>query len=165
MGGEATLEEGLNGHYKLVRTWEHESELKPEQEVKEYSTEQAGRSNKLEIIERDDKRFQKRTGSYTQQYRYHDQFLYSNQAEDFTTVQLPSSQDIFDNLDDDNDVGVKFFADRVPQGLRSLGWTMLSAGMGTQLQQRDGEGEESWQVRQSAGNWGQATGGWHSSSR
>jgi hypothetical protein len=154
MGSESTIEEDPNGSYKLVRRWEHESELQPDQKVKEYSNENSGFSNKLEVIERDGKRFQKQSGSYTQQFRYQDRFLYSNGSEEFQNVQLPSSQEIFDSLEDDTDVGVKVYADRVPQGLRTLGWSMLSAMVGTQLQRQDSEDEESWKFRQAASNWG-----------
>jgi hypothetical protein len=154
MGEQATIEEGVNGHYKLVRAGGNESELQPEQEVTEYSNERPEYSNKLEIIERDGRRFQKQSWSWTQQYRYHDRFLYSGQTEEFVDARLPSSQEIFDSLEDDNDVGMKIYADRVPQGLRTLGWSMLSAMAGTQLQRQDTEGEESWQMRRSAANWG-----------
>ena len=153
MGDLATIETGVDGHYKLVRAWEHESELQPEQEVKEFSNERPGYSNKLEVIERDGKRFQIQSGSWTQQFRYHDRFLYSSQSEEFVDTRLPSSQEIHDSLDDDSDVGMKIYADRVPEGLRTLGWSMLSAMLNTQLQRQDAEGEESWQMRRSAGNW------------
>jgi len=154
MGDQATIEEGPNGFYKLVSWWESESELQPDQEVKEYNNDSPGFSNKLEVIERDGKRFQKKSGSLTQQYRYYDRFLYSNRAEEFKEVQLPSSQEIFDSMDDNNDVGMRVYADRVPQGLKTLGWSMLNAIVGTQLQRQDDEAEESWQFRRAASDWG-----------
>jgi hypothetical protein len=104
-GNQATLEELGGGHYKVVRKWEYESELQPDQDVTEYNNQRPGFSNKLEVIERDGKRFQKVSNSYTEQYRYQDRFLYSNAAEDFTEVTLPGSQEIFDSLNDNNDVG------------------------------------------------------------
>jgi|GEM_PF-6069627 len=153
-GSQATLEQSGNGLYKVVMKWEFESELQPGQEVNEYNNESPGRSNKLEVIERDGKRFQKSSGSYTEQYRYQDRFLYSNAAEDFTSVTLPDSQEIYDSLSQDNDAGIRLYADRIPQGLRTMGWSMLSAMVGTQLQRQNSEGEESWKFRQSAGKWG-----------
>jgi len=81
----------------------------------------------------------KQTGHNTQQYRYLDRLLYSNRGENFPTLELPSSQDIFDSLEGDSDVGVRIYADRIPQGMKSLGWNMLNAAMGTQLQQRGNE--------------------------
>ncbi len=155
-GNQTTFEELGDGHYKVVMTWEFESELQPDQKVNEYNNESPGRSNKLEVIERDGKRFQKSSGSYVEQYRYQDRFLYSNAAEDFTDVTLPVSQEIFDSLNENNDFGIKVYADRVPQGLRTMGWSMLSAMVGTQLQRQDGEGEgeESWKLRQTASDWG-----------
>jgi hypothetical protein len=35
-----------------------------------------------------------------------------------------------------------------------MGWSMLSAMVGTQLQRQDSEGEESWKLRQAASKWG-----------
>lgn len=153
-GNQTTFEELGNGHYKVVMKWEFESELQPDQEVNEYNNESPGRSNKLEVIERDGKRIQVSSGSYTEQYRYQDRFLYSNAAEDFTDVTLPTSQEIFDSLNTNNDVGIRIYADRIPQGLRTMGWSMLSAMVGTQLQLQNSEGEESWKFRQAAGKWG-----------
>lgn len=153
LGETATLKEDSNGVYTLTRHSEHESELAPDQEVQEYNNEGAGYSSKLEIVERDGKRYQKQSWTYTQQFRYQDRFLFSNSAIDFSDVRLPAAQDIYDSLGDSNDFGVRIYADRVPPGLRTMGWSLLNATMGTQLQQQDSEGDESWQMRQAGGNW------------
>lgn len=152
-GDQATLDE-QNGVYRLTRMWESESEIPEGADVKEYDNKGPGYSNSMKVVERDGKRFQKYTGSFTQQYRYQDRLLYSNRADDFSTVKLPSSQEIFKSLEGDSDVGMKIYADRVPVGLRNMGWGMLSAMMGTQMQQQNSESDESAQMKQSAGNWG-----------
>lgn len=152
MGGEATLEED-NGVYRITRSSEHESEISADQKVEEYTREGPGYSSKLEIVERDGKRYQKQSWSFTQQYRYHDQFLYSNRAADFSAVKLPSAEEIYNSLSDGKDFGVKIYADRIPPGLRTMGWSLLNATLSTQLQQQDTEGDESAHARQTAGNW------------
>ncbi len=153
-GGSATLEEDGNGLYRIVRYNEYESEIQPDQEVQEYENEGPGYHNRLEIVERDGKRYQKQSWQFTQQYRYHDRFLYSNHAADFSSVNLPTAQEIYDSLDANSDFGVRIYPDRVPPALRTMGWNMLNAMVGTQLQQRDSEGGEWSQLRSTAGTWG-----------
>ena len=153
-GEQATMEEDANGLFRIVNRWDYESEIQPDQKVVESTQEFPGYSYKTEIIERDGKRFMKQTGHNSEQYRYQDRLLYSNRGKTFSTLELPSSQDIFDSLEGDSDVGVKIYADRIPPGMKSLGWNMLNAAMGTQLQQRDNEATDWAAVRRSAGNWG-----------
>ena len=95
--------------------------------------------------------------STTQYFRYFDGLLYNSSYGALTDVSLPTSQEIQAGFLEKSDTGVKLYADRVPQGIRTLSWNMLNATMGTQLQQRDSEDNLTWQMRKSAGQWGLAT--------
>jgi hypothetical protein len=71
-------------------------------------------------------------------------------------MELPSASSITMSVSASNDMGFDAYLDRVPIGIRQLGWNMLSAAVGTQLQQRDDEPETTYNMRRSSGDLGLA---------
>jgi len=65
---------------------------------------------------------------------------------------LPTAEGIRSAIDGSTDVGFKAYLDRIPLGMRQLGWSMLSAAAGSQLQQRDNESETNYNMRRSSGD-------------
>ena len=108
------------------------------------------------LIEENGKKFQEYSSTSTSYFRYHDGFLFESQTNALHTMNLPSGDSL--RQMDNADVGgeVVFHPDRIPMGLRMLGWNALSTAAGAELQQRDEEPEQDYAVRRSAGDAGLA---------
>ena len=108
------------------------------------------------LIEENGKKFQEYSSTNTSYFRYHDGFLFESQTNALHTMNMPSGDSL--RQMDNADVGgeVVFHPDRIPMGLRMLGWNALSTAAGAELQQRDEEPEQDYAVRRSAGDAGLA---------
>ena len=115
-----------------------------------------GWKNEQKIIEKDGKKFLQQNQSYTQFGRYYDNVLYKAAFEELLEMELPTSGSVTTSISSENDLGFDAYLDRIPVGIRQLGWNMLSAAIGTQLQQRDDEPETSYNMRRSSGDLGLA---------
>jgi hypothetical protein len=115
-----------------------------------------GSNGEGKIIEENGKTFQEYSSTSTNYFRYHDGFLFESQTNALHTMNLPSGDSL--RQMDNADVGgeVVFHPDRIPMGLRMLGWNALSTAAGAELQQRDEEPEQDYAVRRSAGDAGLA---------
>ncbi len=108
------------------------------------------------LIEENGKKFQEYSSTTTSYFRYHDGFLFESQTNALHEMNLPSGDSL--RQMDHADVGgeIVFHPDRIPMGLRMLGWNALSTAAGAELQQRDEEPEHDYAVRRSAGDAGLA---------
>lgn len=115
-----------------------------------------GWKNEQKIIEKDGKKFLQHNHSHTQYCRFYDNVLYKAGFEELLEMELPTAGSITTSISSENDLGFDAYLDRIPVGIRQLGWNMLSAAIGTQLQQRDDEPEASYNMRRSSGDLGLA---------
>jgi hypothetical protein len=92
----------------------------------------------------------------TTYFRYADGLLFEAYFEELLTMSLPTGDDVSSAIRDTNDMAFAAYLDRVPAGIRTLGWNMLTSAIATQLQQRDGELDIDYNARRSAGDLGLA---------
>lgn len=108
------------------------------------------------LIEEDGKKFREHSSTSTSYFRYHDGFLFESQTKALHTMNLPSGDSLRQMENADVGGEVVFHPDRIPMGLRMLGWNALSTAAGAEMQQRDEEPEQEYVVRRSAGDAGLA---------
>ena len=108
------------------------------------------------LIEENGKQFREYSSQSTSYFRFHDGFMFESQTKALHTMKLPSGDSLrqMDNADVNGEV--TFHPDRIPMGLRMLGWNALSTAAGAELQQWDGESDVDYAVRRSAGDAGLA---------
>ncbi|MEZ6060506.1 MAG: hypothetical protein R3C19_09105 [Planctomycetaceae bacterium] len=155
-GGERTSLTGADGKYKVVRSWSWKNELPEGQDPPEmnFGGDRRGFVRTSEVIEEDGKRYHQQTQTWTRMYRYEDGFLFEADFEELHTMPLPTAETIVGGVSTANDLGGEAFSDRIPLGIKQLAWNMLNATLSTQLQQRDDEGPETFDLRRSAGEVG-----------
>jgi len=85
-------------------------------------------------------------------FRYSDGFVFESTSDGLKTAELPSSDSLrqLDNAEVHSEV--VFYPERVPEGIKQLGWGMISAGIGTDLQQRDEELDSDYELRRTTGD-------------
>jgi len=105
------------------------------------------------IVEIDGRRF--RTNSYTntRYYRYHDGFMFTGDSDVVWEMNPPSTAVLRDQNDGELNGQLSFYPDRIPMGFRQLGWDVLNAAAGTELQQHDDEPVTDYAWRRA---WGKA---------
>ena len=108
------------------------------------------------LIEENGKQFREYSSQSTSYFRFHDGFMFESPTKALHTMKLPSGDSLrqMDNADVNGEV--TFHPDRIPMGLRMLGWNALSTAAGAELQQWDGESDVDYAVRRSAGDAGLA---------
>jgi hypothetical protein len=85
-------------------------------------------------------------------HRVYDHFLFEGESERLFTMTLPSAADISAGLKETSDLGFTVHLDRIPPAVRQLGWTMLASGIGSQIQQYDGESDTRYNMRRGSGD-------------
>ena len=108
------------------------------------------------IVEKDGKKFIETTNSMTEYCRLFDNVLYKAAFEEVLEMELPSADSVTSSVSSSNDLGFDAYLDRIPVGIRQLGWNMLTAAVGTQLQQHDDESDTTYNMRRSSGDLGLA---------
>lgn len=108
------------------------------------------------IVEKDGKKFIETNNTMTEYCRLFDNVLYKAAFEELLVMELPSSDSVTSNVSSSNDLGFDAYLDRIPIGIRQLGWNMLTAAVGTQLQQHDDESDTTYNMRRSSGDLGLA---------
>ncbi len=108
------------------------------------------------IVEKEGKKFVEKSQSMLNLFRFHDNMLYEGAFDGLFTMELPSADAITSGVDGSTDLGFDAYFDRIPHGIRMLGWNMLTAAVGSQLQQRDDELETSYAMRRNSGDMGLA---------
>ena len=106
------------------------------------------------IQEKDGKKFIVSTSTHRSFYRVYDQFLYEGDSLKLFNMTLPTAADISSGINESNDLGFSIYLDRVPKAMRELGWSMMSSGIGAQMQQHDGETDTSYNMRRASGDLG-----------
>ena len=113
------------------------------------STDSTGR-----IVEENGRRFRDTSYTVTTYVRYHDGFMFTGNTAMLWDMNLPSTAVLRDENDAELNGQLSFYPDRIPLGFRQLGWDLLNAGVGTELQQYDGEAEVDYAWRSAYGKAG-----------
>lgn len=116
----------------------------------------SGWKNEQKVVEKDGKKYLETTNSMTEYCRFFDNVIYKATFEELLEMELPAASFVTSSVSTSNDMGFDAWLDRVPVGIRQLGWNMLTAAAGTQLQQRDDEPETTYNMRRSSGDLGLA---------
>jgi hypothetical protein len=111
-----------------------------------------GRKFQQKIVEKDGVKHVEQTTTMQTLFRYHDSVLYEADFDDLFEMTLPSADAIAQAVDGSTDLGFQAYLDRVPLGMRQLGWNMLGAAAGSQLQQRDDEPDSAYNMRKTSGD-------------
>ncbi len=155
-GDQGSLEDLGNGCFKVQYRSESTYELPPGADEKQYTNnnpqQPRGYEFSQQIVEKDGVKMVQHRQVITNLFRYHDTMLYEAGFEDLFTMELPTAEGIRSAIDGSTDVGFKAYLDRIPLGMRQLGWSMLSAAAGSQLQQRDDESDTAYNMRRSSGD-------------
>jgi len=160
-GPDCVMEELPNHCYRIQSAYSYSSPLPPEMDESQYENDIAaiqprGYQVTQKIVEKDGIRQLEHKTIVTSLFRYHDRILYEADFEELFEMQLPSAEAIASGVDGSRDLGFNAYLDRVPQALRQLGWNMLTAAVGSQLQQQDEESDTSYRMRKSSGDLGLA---------
>ncbi|MEZ6035469.1 MAG: hypothetical protein R3C17_20425 [Planctomycetaceae bacterium] len=159
-GENGYLEDLGNGCFKSGYRYSNSSPL-PEGVDESLVTANNGRQNgrwknEQKIVEKDGKKFIETTTSMTEYCRIVDNVLYKAAFEELLAMELPSAASVTSSVSGSNDLGFDAYLDRIPIGIRQLGWNMLTSAVGTQLQQHDGESDTAYNMRRSSGDLGLA---------
>lgn len=84
-------------------------------------------------------------------YRYLDNLMYSGDGEQVWNMTLPGRDGVLADATDSVDYGAEVYLDRIPMGLKSMGWSFLFGTLSTEMQQRDGEPEVDYNFRSASG--------------
>ncbi|MCP4784626.1 MAG: hypothetical protein GY903_21215 [Fuerstiella sp.] len=159
-GATGTLHAEPDGMFKLVNhnSWSNDvpKGKDPEEYVKQFqrSTGNRGMERTAKVIEVDGKMKIENTWTTTQYFRYQDQLLFSGNFEELWSIELPTTDSLTSGVDTINDMGLDAFFDRIPAAIKTLGWSMLSSGASTQMQQRDHEDQSIADLRKSSYQFG-----------
>ena len=105
------------------------------------------------IVEENGHRFRDNSYTVSSYYRYHDGFMFTSNSEMLWDMNPPSTIVLRDQNDGELNGQLSFYPDRIPMGFRQLGWDVLSAAAGTELQQHDDEPVTDYAWRRA---WGKA---------
>lgn len=147
MGDRGDVETVGDGKFKFMMTnsWSRAvNSDDPQAEVDKLNAQFAQNTNRqyrqaAKLIEKDGKPQIEQSWTMTEYYRYHDTLLFSTGFEELWDMELPARDSLTSSIRSDNDLGIEAFFDRIPAAIKTLGWNMLSASAGTQMQQRDAE--------------------------
>lgn len=109
-----------------------------------------------EVIEEDGKFYRESTTAWERYYRYSEKLMYTSSAEAVWDMNLPTIDGVLKDASREVDMGAEVYLERIPMGLKTLGWNMLYGGMSTQMQQRDGESDVDYNFRSAGGKLGLA---------
>lgn len=160
LGDEATVEDLSNGCYRVQSRSQSSYELPRGADESQYTTQtnpgDPGYQFMQKISEKDGRKMVVSIRFLTSFFRYQDTILYEAAFEDLLTMELPATNELRSAMGEEAAYGFKAHMDRIPPGIRQLGWTMLSSAAGSQLQQQDQESDASYNMRRSAGDAGLA---------
>ena len=154
-GGTGMLTTLSDGCYKVSNNWSYKNPIPAGADESRYLQSQQVPANgpsrsSQKIVEEAGVRYVETSTTYETCFRFHDNMLYESNVEELFTMQLPTSETLVRAVDGTNDLGLELFFDRVPIGIKQLGWNMLNSGIGTQLQQRDEEPLELYSMRRTS---------------
>ena len=140
--GEVKAEGDDRYRYLMTNSWSHPVETKEEGQKQVDQINSVGQSssrsfrNSARLIEKDGKPHIEQSFVMEEFYRYHDSLLFSTSFEEIWEMDLPSRELLTSSISAENDIGVEAFFDRIPMAIKTLGWNMLNATAGTQMQAR-----------------------------
>lgn len=141
----AEVKEEGDDCYRFVRSWSNEFEAPGKGGAQAYVDQQnssmssPNNRRKVEVIEKDGKEMVRQTTTWEELYRFHDDMLFSGNAENLFDMELPSASELTRGVQGGKDMGLDVYFDRIPSGIKTLGWNMLNSTAGTMMQQRDDE--------------------------
>ena len=155
-GDQGSLEDLGNGCFKVQYKSESSYPLPAGVDEKQFINnnpqQPRGYEFSQKVVDKNGVKMVEQTQLITNLFRYHETILYEAGFEDLFTMELPTAEGIRSAVDGSTDLGFKAYLDRIPLGMRQLGWSMLSAAAGSQLQQRDGESDTSYNMRRASGD-------------
>lgn len=159
-GDNGSVEEAGNGCFRVLFRSVGTFDLPEGASLEQYTqsnTQNRGYSYISEVVENSDgKKVVQYSNTITSLFRLNESLLYEANFEELFTMALPGPDAVRSGLRDTADFGFNAYLDRIPAGIRQLGWSMLSAAAGSQLQQRDDESDVDYNVRRSSGDAGLA---------
>ena len=145
-GDRGTIETGDDGCYRFVNTNSWTTDVPkgqdPDEYVKSINNRNSGNrsyQNSAKLIEEDGKTRVEQSWTMSEYFRIHDNLLFSTSFEELWEMDLPTKDTLTSSISSTNDLGAEAFFDRIPMAMKQLGWNMLSATAGTQMQTRDDE--------------------------
>ena len=164
MGSNSSMESRDGGLFKLIQSSSWEISVpegqSPEEYVKQLQQNSSDTSHQVRmsasLVDKDGKQVVEQSWSHIQYCRYHDELLFTAGFSEVWDMDLTSKDSLTSNVDIHNDMGLTAYFDRIPMGIKQLGWNMLNSTAGTQLQQRDDEPRTTGNLRRSAGELGLA---------
>ena len=145
MGTNGNIEAQANNCFKFHNSNSWTTAVPDGQTAEEYvqqvNSQNYGGSAKMsaKVVEADGKKQVEQTWTMTEYYRFHDNMLFSSGFEDLWGMDLPTAETFTSGVSNADDMGMELFFDRIPMGIKQLGWGMLSGAAGVQMQQRDDE--------------------------
>lgn len=106
------------------------------------------------LVEENGRRFREHVVTTEKYFRYHDGFMFTSSFRDLNSLPLPSRESLLGRSESGLDAELEFFPDRIPVGFKHLFWNTIQSGVGTGLQQVDGEDPVDYTLRRSAGDVG-----------
>ena len=159
-GDNGYMEDLGNGCFKSGFRFSNSSELPADFDESSIAASNNGQTrgwkSEQKIVEKDGRKMLETNQSYTEYCRLHDNVLFMGNFEELLEMELPTADSVTSNVSSSNDLGFDAYLDRIPVGIRQLGWNMLTAAVGSQLQQYDGESDTSYNMRRSSGDLGLA---------
>ncbi len=155
-GANGTIHTESSGLFKLTsrNSWNRNipDGQDPDEYVKQFqhSTGNRGLQRTAEVIEVGGRRMIENSFTVTQYFRYQNRLLFSGNFEELWNMELPTADSLTSGVDTLNDMGLDAYFDRIPAGIKTLGWSMLSSGASTQMQQRDDEDQTIADLRKSS---------------
>ena len=159
-GDNGYMEELGDGCFKTGYRYSNSTEVPPGYDESQLTANNnpqiSGWKQEQKIVEKDGKKFIESTNTMTEYCRLFDNVLYKATFEELFEMELPSADSVTSSVSSSNDLGFDAYLDRIPVGIRQLGWNMLTAAVGTQLQQHDDESDTTYNMRRSSGDLGLA---------
>jgi len=147
MGDNSKLEPQTGDNYKMVNSnsWTVPTPegMSPEDHAKQINEQQVVNGGNYvmsaKVVQEDGKDVVKQSFSTTEYYRIHQNLMFSSGFEELFTMDLPTPDSITSGVNESDDMGIELFFNRIPDGIKQIGWGMLNGGAGAQMQQRDNE--------------------------
>lgn len=157
-GNNSSVDNEGDGRFRLVQSNSWTSPVPSGQDPQEYvdsinarnANQTGGSRQSASLVEENGTQVVEQSWSRTEYFCFHDNLLYSSDFEELWDMDLPARDSLTSNVSASADMGLEAFFDRIPQAIKMLGWNMLSASAGTQMQQRDGEEKTLADLRHSA---------------
>ena len=103
------------------------------------------------IVEENGIKYSENVMKWERYFRYHGHLSYSSDEKNVWDMSLPTRDGVLKDASRAVDMGAEVYIDRIPTGLKTLGWNMLYGGLSTEMQQRDNEPDVDYNFRSAGG--------------